>query len=572
MDAKYAVVVLAGVLSSCTMQFVFGASFVPVNDKVFSFQQDDGSVRMFVRDEEEPNRLFGDGDWVAELDGRRSLIMNETSSPSARRGFMFVDGHLRKQLIGSKESDVAIVPPGNDPSAIPSLWPKSGERLIAAQAPDIWKDGERLRLWFDNPNKAGLLFSEIALAALALLFLRSLWLRILGGILSLLAFVGLVQTSSRGALLSLLCGVAIMALTRFKSLFSWKRMILIVAVSALAVGSLFIAGQFDRMGKNLLNEGQRETSRLTVWKTVPSMIVDAPNGWGYGNSARAYIDWYQPKSECLLKDLISGHLTFLVESGWCVRFAYVFFWLSALFMAISSALHGKSPVPAAILVAFAIAGCFNPVIAVPELWAIPFGSIVFVVMGLMHGVNVRRVLVPIILAAVSATVMLAAPFVLKTRFPAELPVAKEGKAVLLNGKNPDVWMVDDDYVLHGGYWWMEGRSIRDYYVAHPDSPALGYVRNVADLPKEADKIVLVGESGKEFLSMKTRPVAKKIVFLSPPFSWTEVPADLQESCDVSFIMGEHVARLVGANQKPPSWVRVFLGAKLYIPTWIEFVL
>ena len=585
MGARHSTIVLAGVLSISTMLFAFGASpekgdvpnvksasFVPVNEKVFRFRQGDGRVRMFVRDEDEPRALMGEDGWAAELDGRRSLIMKEGSSPSQQMGFMFVDGHLRKQLVGSKESNVAVPPPGNDPAAISALWPKPDERLIAAQAPDIWKDGDRLRLWFDNPNKAGFLFAELVIAALALLFLGPVWVRIIGGVASLAAFAGLVQTSSRGAFLALLCGIASIGITRFKSLFSLKRLAMVALAAVLAIGGLFASGQFDRLGKNLFNEGQRETSRITVWKAVPSMVVDAPCGWGHGNSARAYIDWYQPKSECLLKDLISGHLTFLVESGWFVRFAYVFFWLAVLLISLVRAFRGSSSVPLAIFVAFAVAGCFNPVIAVPEMWIVPAVALIVVAVGFFKDGGFRRNVMPLSLAAVGAVVVMALPFAWTAIFPAELQVAKKGGTVLLNGKSPDTWIVDDDYVLHGGYWWREGRFIRDYFVEHPNAPALGFARDVKELPDQADKIVLVGEAGRDFIASEKRPAAKHILFLSPPFSWAEVPSELLKSCEVSLIAGEHAARLASNGQKPPDWVQIVLGAELYIPNWIEYVL
>ena len=585
MSMKCTIAVLAGVLSIGDVQLALGApseqggvsnihaaSFVPVNEKVFRFRQGDGRVRTFVRDEEEPRALIGEDGWGAEIDGRRALMMNEAASPSQQRGFMFVDGHLRKQLAGGKEADVSVPPPGNDSSAIAALWPEPGKRLVAAQAPDIWKDGDRLRLWFDNPNKAGLLFAELVIAAFALLFFRSVWVRIIGGVVALAAFAGLVQTSSRGAFLSLLCGIAVMGLTRFRSLFTWKRVALIAAIAALAIGGLFASGQFERLGKNLFKEGQRETSRLTVWKTVPGMIVDAPGGWGRGNSARAYIDWYQPKSECLLKDLISGHLTFLVESGWCGRVVYIFLWLAFLFVAMGRAFRGGSPVPAAVFASFAVAACFNPVIAVPELWIVPMVAVVAVVAGAIKDGAFGRNAIPLVLAAIGTVIAAISPFVLAKVFPDEVPVARRNGAVLLNGKSPSVWMADDDYVLHGGYWWLEGRFIRDHFAAHAEAPSLGFVRDVKDLPADAEKLVLVGECGRDFLAERKRHSAKSVVFLSPPFAWTDVPDDLLKACDVSLIAGEHAARLASDGKRPPSWVKVVLGAELYIPGWIGRVL
>lgn len=548
------------------------ASFVPVNARMFRMRQPDGTVRIFVRDEEEPNLLHGEGGWVAELDGRQTLAMNDAAKPQDRRGFLFVNGYLRKQLVGEREANVRVPPPGNDPAAIAGLWPDRDSRLVAAEAPDIWSGGERLRLWFDNPNRAGLLFAELSLAALALVFLSRLWCRILGGILFLAAFAGLVLTSSRGALLALLCGLAVMGLVRIRSLLTVRRMLLMLAAVGVAVGCLFAVGQGERLVKNLFNEGQRETSRLPVWKEVPRMMVDAPGGWGFGRSARAYIDWYQPKSVCLLKDLISGHLTFLVEAGWIVRFAYLFLWFAVGLVCAWLAIRGASPVPLALVVSFAVAACFNPVISVPELWVIPSVAVLALAARRFREGFSKGIAVPVAVAGLCAAVVAAGAFAWGKSASSDISVFKNGESVCLNGEKPETWIADDDYTLHGGYWWLAGRELRAALAQKSAAGAVGYVRSVANLPAEAETIVLIGETGRDFLHLENRPRAKKVVFISPPFPWQAVPASLRSSCDVSLVAGALAARRVAGKEPAPSWVKIVPGAELFIPNWSDFVL
>ena len=548
------------------------SSFVPVNGRMFRMRQPDGNVRMFVRDVDEPNLLHGEGGWTAELDGRKTLAMNDADQDKERRGFLFLNGYLRKQLVGNRETDVRVPVPGNDVQALTGLWPAKENRLVAAEPPDIWSDSSRIRLWFDNPNKAGLLFAEISLAALAFLFCTPVWLRIVGVVVSLVSFVGLVQTSSRGALLALLCGIVAMCLVRIKSLFSVKRMFVVVSVVTVAVGCLFASGQFERLGKNLFNEGQRETSRLTVWKELPRMMADAPGGWGFGQSARAYIDWYQPQSVCLLKNMISDHLTFLVESGWPLRFAYVFLWLAIGSVLAWLAVRGASPVPMALVVAFAVAGCFNPVVFVPELWLIPVMAILGLAILRFRDCFAKNTLVPVSIAGLLAVIATVGVYFWGTSASPQMHVHKVGGAVYLNGENPSIWVVDDDYVLHGGYWWLTGHELRGAIESSKSSVSLGYVRSVSDLPKDVGAVVLLGEAGRDFLALQNRPSAKKVLFLSPPFPWQSIPATLLSQSEVSFVVGGVAARRVIGDATPPSWVTIVPGSELYIPNWLKFVL
>ena len=547
------------------------ASFVPLNSSVYRLRQPDGVERLFVRDAEEPNLLEGESPWLAELDGAKALVMTDPDFKGGQTGFLFVNGYLRQLLVDGKEFKIPPTPVAKSADGLARLWPAPGKRLVADAAPDIWKDGERLRLWFDNPNKAGVLFAELALAALALLFLRPPGLKILGGVLFLPAFAGLAATSSRGAFLSLLCGLGVMALTRFKALFgSWRRLAVLVCVAMIAVGSLFALGQFDRLGKKLFDEGQRETSRLTVWREVPRMMVDAPGGWGHGKSARAYIDWYQKNSDCLLKDMISGHLTFLVESGWAMRFAYLFLWAAVLLLSVWLAFTGASPVPAAVVTAFGVSACFNPVIGVAELWVVPLVAAASLLV-VRRAELARLWKLPVALAGAGAVCVLAGIAVAGSLMQGDFRVKKCGGAVWLKGEKPAVWLVDDDYVVHGGYWWMAGRNLRAYLGAKAEARPVGRAETVQDLPPEIDTLVLAGEAGRAFLDLPKRPKVAHLVFLSPPFGWPSVPEDLLKACDVKLVAGSLAVRFQELPAERPEWVRIVPGAELYVPDWMAYL-
>lgn len=546
------------------------ASFVPLNGSVFRMRQPDGQTRLFVRDADEPNLLHGEQPWLAEIDGGRTLVMTDPDFKGGQTGFLFMNGFLRNILADGHEFKIPPASAAKSADGIARLWPSLEGRYVAAEAPDIWKDGSRLRLWFDNPNKAGLLFTELALAALALVFFRSVGLRFFGGLLSLAAFAGLALTASRGAFLAFVTGLLVIALTRVKALFTWRRVSVLAGVGLVIVGCLFAFRQGDRFGRNLFREGARETSRLAVWQSVPRMMVDAPGGWGFGNSARAYIDWYQEKSDCLLKNMISGHLTFLVEAGWPLRFVYLFAWAFLLFLSLAQSFRGKNPIPSALLFALAVAACFNPVLAVPELLFVPLVAAGCVLARLRND-NAKSWRTSVALAAGSVGLVIVGVIVAAQFMQNSVSMHKSGGTVCLNGARPDVWLVDDDYVLHGGYWWMFGRELRKYFVSHPSARAVGRAKTLDDLPHEMDTLVLAGEVCRDYLDGKRHPKAAHTVFISPPFGWNEIPEEILSSSDVRFVAGALAARLQPLPEERPEWVCFVPGAELYIPNWISYL-
>src|SRR5690606_38880648 len=114
------------------------------------------------------------------------------------------------------------------------------------------------------------------------------------------------------------------------------------------------------------------TNRLEIWKQAPRMMVDAPGGWGIGNSGNAYGQWYQPLDQHeLYRTLVNTHLTWLVEVVWPLRFLYVF----GLFTAVVFCWkwHGRKrfSIPLGIWIAFGVAATFSLVAESPWLWILP---------------------------------------------------------------------------------------------------------------------------------------------------------------------------------------------------------
>ncbi len=108
-------------------------------------------------------------------------------------------------------------------------------------------------------------------------------------------------------------------------------------------------------------------NRLLIWKHVPSMIADAPGGWGVGNSGKAFMTWYQAgDADEEYRTLVNGHFTFLTESGWGAGALYLMLWALALRLAFRA-----SPAAAGVLVAFGTAAMFSTVTEEFVLWILP---------------------------------------------------------------------------------------------------------------------------------------------------------------------------------------------------------
>lgn len=555
----------AGEGSGAAQDSVSG-TFVPLNSRVFRFRLSDGAEQLFVRDEEEPKILHGDGSWLAELDGRSALVMSNPDADDSP-GYLFYSGILRKTRVAGRERTAAVPAPGASPSLL-SLWPEKGDALKSNVVPDVWKDSNRLRLWFVNPNKAGAFLAELVFLGLAFVLVRRLFCRILGGLLLAAAFCGLVATASRGAFVALLFGLFAVVVVRAKFLFNWRRLLILALLASAAVGGILAFHQGDRLGRNLLVEESRELSRLTVWKKVPRMIVDSPAGWGFGNSARAYIDWYQDSNDCLLKDLISGHLTFLVEVGWPLRFAYFFLWSLALGVLFVTALKGASPAPLALGVTFGVAAVFNPILKDVELLALPFAALV--VAGIRF-VGCRWKARAVIGSGVTALLLCGVLYAVGRLQDERVSICGNAGAVVLNGRNPSIWVVHDDFVLHGGYWWMFGKEVRDYFGRHGDRPAVAFARAPEAVPQTVDTLVLAGKAGEDFLCRDQSVAARKVVFLSPPFSWKRIPESLLGKSEVRLVAGEIGVRGLPDCRLAPDWVKILPGAELYLPGWLNLV-
>ena len=525
----------------------------------------------------------GEYPWVGELAGRYARLCADPREPVGERTVLFRDGKLLYARASGREYDFKFDEEGPRGAPMESLWPDAAKSPGRIRA-DIW-GSDRLRLWFDNPNCAAVLFAQVALAALAaLLFLGAAW-RVHAAVWFAAGFVALVQSSSRGGFIGFLGGAAVLgaagaARGAARRAFASRR---VRAASALAAACMaayvaFVAG--GRFGSGIVSQDS-VTDRLALWREVPHMMADAPDGWGFGNSGRAYMEWYGdlPRSHTV-RSLISTHLTWLVEMGNAGRVTYVFLWVLALALFAESAACGRSALPLAIGVAFFASAVFNHVGESPALWAAPALSLAAYAAGRPWR-RARSVCAWASVAVIAASLAVASGSLLcrpsaVDRRGGHFAVRRSGPAVIMNGGTPSTWVVDDvcsGYALSGGYF--TGREVRTFFSQVSDLMPLGVVRSVEDLPRDAEKVAVGGMSCADYIRLwKAGGVArppKRLLLVSPPFPPSEVPGDLLAASEVKMVAGEFAARYWPRGEAKPPWVEIEKRAELYIPDWMERV-
>ena len=557
------------------------STFVPLNYEVARLTQPDGTVRYFYRDRADPDLLLGEDPWQGYSQYGRTVIRTRDDFTGGSTEFEFYNGTLRRMSFGPEQ---IVVKPVKHPSldtAIPELWKKRESGMVdEVKKLDIWKDSGRFRLpvgGFVNPNKTAAVFMELAVVFLSLLLFLASRRRFVWAVLSAVpaAFMVylLLLTQSRGCLLGLVAGGAALLVGYLRGLMTIRRFGLLAFAAAVIAGVVLVCAG-PRYTREFLSQDAR-TDRRAMWIEVPRMMADAPGGWGWGNAGRAYVDWYQDLDKPIaVAELQNSHLTWLVEMGNTCRVLYVFMWLFLVSLLAVVALRDRRPLPLALLVALGGAACFTHELEEPLLWVLPGCSILALLVK--RPVLERRTVRVVACASLAGALGIVGGMCIWGGIGRGLPIRGSHDHVCLNVAEPGIWVVDDDVVLDGGFQLYAGKELRRFCQAQTNAVSIGFTRQLAALPETVDTLVLAGVSGAEYLEAYGHGAAdlcrpRRLIFLSPPFSWKRLDADLREKIDVRVILGRLAGRLSADYDLPPSWVRQVPGAELYIPNWLPLV-
>lgn len=557
----------------------YASRIFPVHMFGYKMVQSDGREMFFKVTDPAAGQLAGPEPWIGQKHKQQGHnIIDIWAKPARegaeiRAGMTFVDGRLQ---IKSLDGNAYSLPKEQFKltGSVASLFPERKARETEkGSSGDIWGD-KRLRLWFVNPNSAGFLFTELVLIAFAVfLRLRKGW-KVIPALIGIAAFAGLMATASRGALLALLVGLGVLSAPYFRVLKKPRVLAFSVVGLLIFVGIIFFSGQLGRLAGTFTSIDGGNLLRLRVAKASLQMFADAPWGWQGGEvpARNAALNWY------LFGDsqAIRTHLLTLTELGWGGGCCWLFGWFFSLCVGFRLVRRGRL-LPLAVMLAFFVAGCLNPVYTEVSLWILPIAVWVW---SLKDELSAGRSLIKCgYIAAISAVAAVVALVLIGWTYPREtsVQIRSSGKAAVINGADPKVWLVEDAKALGGSGF--PGREILSYYVLNPESPALAYVYEVQDLPDEVDKLVLVGRAAAEFLaaaretgSLPCR--AKRYLFLSP----TAGPADLEavaplfEGSEYGWVTGYFAALRDEAYRVHRPWVTVVAGCELYLWNWVGLAL
>jgi hypothetical protein len=226
----------------------------------------------------------------------------------------------------------------------------------------------RASFGFSNPNAAGALFAMLSLGVWVLPG-RSRAVMVLKSMATMAGIILMAMTASRGALVGLLLGASAWWLSAGRP-FPRRGWMILAAALPLMMALIIIPGA---MGKRLACSSLQEpslASRLEVYRAIPKLLVSAPGGWGSGQAAEAYENWFQQENDTRhFKNLLSTHGTWLAEWSWPLRFLYVTAWWWVLLVA------WRVPRAFGIWIVWGTACCFSHVGKEWVLWLIPLAAL-----------------------------------------------------------------------------------------------------------------------------------------------------------------------------------------------------
>ncbi len=230
--------------------------------------------------------------------------------------------------------------------------------------------------WFgfgvSSANRTGAFIACLIIAIWILFSFRLKWLSALAWIASIGLFYFLVQTASRGAIISLVC--AGIFFLYFSGLKFEKNTVLSVLLWCICAIFFFSQSRLpNRMGEMLAFQSSSANCRMDIYISGLKMLTDAPYGLEDSESPIGlYMKWYQSvhDPETYLS-MINSHLEFLCANSLVPRFVYICLWTLAFILLFP---YPRDIVPAAcssVWICFALCAMFSNVANYWVLWIVP---------------------------------------------------------------------------------------------------------------------------------------------------------------------------------------------------------
>jgi O-Antigen ligase len=427
---------------------------------------------------------------------------------------------------------------------------------------ELW----RMDWGFGNPNKTAALIALVMIAVWAFAHIRK-W----GVWAALTLFTGfgacLILTQSRGGLIGMIAGGLILLAWTPHPFPFWRSLGVIIVCAGLGIFALMINAQ-SRYTEGISGKDLSIENRLLIWERVPSMIHDAPNGWGLGKSGDAYMQWYQPITRGEgYRTLVNSHFTWLVELNCWGRIAYIALWAFALVLVWPQSDFRWFSIPLALWIVWGICAFFSSVAEAPLLWTIPAMALISVLC-----VRLRKRVWPspsLWLRGVMAWIVIVGGILFSGIWvgtPSCVYSPYEG-IVTLGSKLPKIWIVAPNQGILGEHY---GHEIRRGFDAEPicRQMGLGIVSELKNAPKN-QILVFSGHIPSTFGAA----TPSQVIFINPdPVSSVTIQV-LTDFPKVTVIVGEYSQNKDYWNEQARSHPNIKLqlveGSEEYISNWMR---
>ena len=430
----------------------------------------------------------------------------------------------------------------------------------------------------DNPNKAAAILACLLILYLGIslksektgqtcfLTLRK-WIRWCCGALAAAVGFALVHTFSRGGIVSFLAGAAILLVGAWKKQCKLRRWIPALLVMLVIAGAALWTGFAGRMARSAPSADASVGNRLAIWRSVPTMMVDAPGGWGLGNAGDAYMGWYQSlNNHARYRTLVNSHFTWLVEMGWMGRMVYVCGLAFLFAMGIVRLWVRGDPIPLAILTSFVTSAFFS---SVAEEWlvcAVPLLLTLPMLKSFIFDATTRMRWASVAAALLAGCSMLGAAAVVGTAFRSvdTIPLRKslDGTRIVVGDGTPSAWVVCDPVSMGGPAF---GRLLRGFaQTPEGRGRAYGLASDLTAVPDDVRHLALCGKASDIQSSALSRFGALsdlRVIAPSKPQEWLAARAQMP---GIRVFCGEFSK---SCPEDDVEGLTVVLGAQDYLPDW-----
>jgi hypothetical protein len=309
---------------------------------------------------------------------------------------------------------------------------------------------QRLDWGLGNPNKTATLITELMILVWALPFRKRPVLFYCAALVFTVLGCCLALTYSRGGFVACAAGVSLLL---YFSPWAWtkKRRVVFLLCLGVIMGYMAFSGASRRYVQGIRDTDPSIQSRLEIWKIAPRMMVDAPHGWGLGQSGLAYLQWYQPtEMDRGYRTLVNSHLTWLVEGGWGMRYLYLAGWIMAFVLCLVKREARVYPIPLGVLLVFALSATFSSVAEAFVLWVIPIACLLgslWIRAKEKQWITSWQALLVTLLPLAACAILYSAG-----NISTPLRIKKTRAALILGSGVPDAWLMMDTQRFASESW------------------------------------------------------------------------------------------------------------------------